>query len=187
MRNKNTKLNIMKKILIVSGIFSVFIGCNSNPKLDTTKQIVGDSSRLYNNTLYTDTAKSIQAVAPGGAVKSVREVTYTDNNGIKTKTTTTTTTAPVGTRTTHHYANRSGVSNNASSNNSSSNTTTTTTRRKGWSSGAKDAVIGGVGGAVLGAVVDKKHGQGAIIGGVAGAAGGYLLGHSKDKKDGRIR
>jgi hypothetical protein len=48
-------------------------------------------------------------------------------------------------------------------------------------------VIGGVGGAVAGAVISKKKGKGAIIGGVVGAAGGYILGRSKDKKDGRVQ
>ena len=59
------------------------------------------------------------------------------------------------------------------------------THKKGWSKGAKDAVIGGVGGAAVGAAVSHDHSKGAIIGGVAGAAGGYLIGHKKDKKSGR--
>jgi hypothetical protein len=60
-------------------------------------------------------------------------------------------------------------------------------RRRGMSSGAKDALIGGAGGAVVGAVVSKNNrGSGALIGGVIGATGGYLLGHSKDKRTGRV-
>ena len=57
--------------------------------------------------------------------------------------------------------------------------------KKGWSKGAKDAAIGGVGGAAVGAAVSHDKSKGAIIGGVAGAAGGYLIGHKKDKKSGR--
>jgi uncharacterized protein YcfJ len=55
-------------------------------------------------------------------------------------------------------------------------------KRPGWSSRAKDAVIGGAAGAVGGAIVSKHKGKGAIIGGLAGAAGGYIIGNGKDKK-----
>jgi uncharacterized protein YcfJ len=43
-------------------------------------------------------------------------------------------------------------------------------------------LIGAGAGAVTGAVISKKKGKGAIIGGVVGATGGYLLGRHKDKK-----
>lgn len=59
--------------------------------------------------------------------------------------------------------------------------------KKGWSKGAKDATIGGVGGAVAGAAVSHDHSKGAIIGGVAGAGAGYLVGHHKDKQSGRAK
>jgi YMGG-like Gly-zipper len=59
-------------------------------------------------------------------------------------------------------------------------------KKKGWSDAAKGATIGGVGGAVAGAVISKNKGKGAIIGGVIGAAGGYILGRKKDKKSGRV-
>ena len=58
-------------------------------------------------------------------------------------------------------------------------------KNTGWSQAAKNATIGGVGGAVAGAVIGKG-GKGAIIGGVIGAAGGYILGRKADKKSGRI-
>ena len=58
--------------------------------------------------------------------------------------------------------------------------------KKGWSKAAKGAAIGGASGAVIGAVVSKKKGLGAVIGGVVGAAGGYTIGRSKDRKDGRV-
>ena len=53
-------------------------------------------------------------------------------------------------------------------------------KREGWSDAAKGATIGGVGGAVAGAVIGKGA-KGAVIGGVIGAAGGYILGRKKDK------
>ena len=58
-------------------------------------------------------------------------------------------------------------------------------KKKGISDAAKGAAIGGVGGAVAGAIIGKG-GKGAIIGGVVGAAGGYILGRQKDKKTGRV-
>jgi outer membrane lipoprotein SlyB len=60
-----------------------------------------------------------------------------------------------------------------------------TQQKKGWSKAAKGAVIGGATGAVVGAAVSNKRGKGAIIGGVVGAGTGYIIGRSKDKKDGR--
>lgn len=61
-----------------------------------------------------------------------------------------------------------------------------TTEKKGWSKAAKGAAIGGGSGAVLGAVINKKNRvAGGVIGGVVGAGVGYLIGRSKDKKDGR--
>lgn len=59
-------------------------------------------------------------------------------------------------------------------------------KKKGWSKAAKGAVIGGAGGAVIGAVVNKRNrAAGAVIGGVLGAGGGAVIGRSQDKKDGR--
>jgi len=58
--------------------------------------------------------------------------------------------------------------------------------KKGMSKAAKGAIIGGVGGAVIGGVATKST-KGAVIGGVVGATGGYIIGRSKDKKDGRVR
>lgn len=53
-------------------------------------------------------------------------------------------------------------------------------KKGGWSDAAKDATIGGVGGAVLGGVIGKGA-KGAVIGGVLGGVGGYILGRKKDK------
>jgi hypothetical protein len=59
--------------------------------------------------------------------------------------------------------------------------------KEGWSKAAKGAVIGGVGGALGGAVINKKNrAVGAVIGGVIGAGGGYVIGRKMDKNDGRV-
>jgi hypothetical protein len=58
-------------------------------------------------------------------------------------------------------------------------------KNEGWSKAAKGTAIGAGSGAVLGAIISKNKGKGAVIGGVVGAAGGYVLGRMQDKKDGR--
>lgn len=168
-----TKLKKMKSILVVLFAFTlIFMACKS--KNETNKDIVGiDSAAYYKNNMLADTAKS-EALAPGTTKKvvetrnpdgTITTVTTTSNN----KTTSATKTGTTSPRTVA----------------SSGTGTTTTTAKKGWSSRAKGAVIGGVGGAVVGAAVSKKKGKGAVIGGVVGAAGGYIIGNEKDKKDGR--
>jgi hypothetical protein len=58
--------------------------------------------------------------------------------------------------------------------------------KKGWSKAAKGAAIGGGAGAVAGAVLVKKNRvAGGAIGAIVGGGIGYLIGRSKDKKDGR--
>jgi hypothetical protein len=70
----------------------------------------------------------------------------------------------------------------------SQNAAKTTTRTKGWSKAAKGTAIGAAGGAVLGAVINKRNrAVGAVIGGVIGGGGGYVIGRTMDKKDGRIQ
>ena len=61
-------------------------------------------------------------------------------------------------------------------------------QKKGWSKAAKGAAIGGGAGAIAGAVLVKKNRvAGGVVGGVVGAGIGYLIGRSKDKKDGRVQ
>ena len=55
--------------------------------------------------------------------------------------------------------------------------------RKGWSPQAKGAVIGGLGGAAAGAIINKRNRPvGGVIGGVAGGAVGYGVGKHIDNK-----
>jgi outer membrane biogenesis lipoprotein LolB len=70
--------------------------------------------------------------------------------------------------------------------NSESANSAKASQKKGWSKAAKGAAIGAGTGAVIGAVVHKKNRvAGGVVGGVVGAAGGYGIGRSIDKKDGR--
>jgi osmotically inducible lipoprotein OsmB len=69
--------------------------------------------------------------------------------------------------------------------NTNAQTTVKEKNKKGMSHKAKDAIIGGVGGAVVGGAVGG--GKGAVIGGVAGAGTGYAIGAHQDKKHPRKR
>jgi hypothetical protein len=81
---------------------------------------------------------------------------------------------------------RSTSTNRVYRSSSESSNTAKASTKKGWSRAAKGAVIGGVGGAAAGAIINKKNrGAGAVVGGVVGAAAGYGIGRHKDKKAGR--
>ncbi|RTL56354.1 MAG: glycine zipper 2TM domain-containing protein [Sphingobacteriales bacterium] len=73
-----------------------------------------------------------------------------------------------------------------SSSTAGTGTTYEAPRKKGWSHAAKGTAIGAGAGAVAGAIIDKKHGRGAVIGAVVGAGAGYIIGRQKDKKTGRV-
>lgn len=81
----------------------------------------------------------------------------------------------------HKIGNSTATGNNSTARNYSSSAPS---KPRGWSNAAKDAAIGGVGGAIVGGVIGK--GKGAIIGGVIGAGGGYVIGRAKDKRTGRV-
>jgi hypothetical protein len=84
-------------------------------------------------------------------------------------------------------ARRSTSTSKATSGTMSSTSTNQAKVKKGWSKSAKYSVIGGVAGGVAGAVINKKNRVvGGVIGAVIGAGGGYAIGRSQDKKDGRI-
>ncbi|MEO7801128.1 MAG: glycine zipper domain-containing protein [Ginsengibacter sp.] len=140
----------MKKLFMCWAVISVFAACKSR-NVDTTDVTGLDTTLLYKNNVYSDTA-SIQdrTVAP----KPARSQTS----------------APVARPSTN-----TGTQSQ------------TTQKKEGWSNSTKGAVIGGVGGAVVGAVVSKKKVQGAVIGGAVGATGGYIIGRAKDKKEDRIQ
>lgn len=61
-----------------------------------------------------------------------------------------------------------------------------TSAKKGWSRKAKGAVIGGGGGAILGAIINKNNRLvGGALGGALGAGIGYVIGNELDRKHGR--
>jgi hypothetical protein len=61
-----------------------------------------------------------------------------------------------------------------------------TSVKKGWSRKAKGAVIGGGGGAIIGALINKNNRLvGGALGGAVGAGVGYIVGNELDRKHGR--
>ena len=164
------KSSIMKHLSIILLATIVFASCKRKDTLETDKNIVimTDTSRAGGSYLSdTGLAKMPVAVAPVAAAPApTRRTTSTRQRSSSNN-------------------NNTSSTNNNSNTNSGSGTTTQPTRRTGISKAAKGAIIGGVGGAVIGGVVGKNA-KGAIIGGAAGAAGGYILGRSKDRRDGRI-
>lgn len=168
----------MKKIFIAIVTLASFAACKSNKTdLETTKAVVlVDTTGMYKSNVLTDTGSMI-------VTQPVNRQQVSSNAGNTNASNTTTrkrTTSP--TRRTTRYSN-SNV--NSGSNQTTSSGQTTAPRRRGWSKAAKGATIGGVGGAVTGAIISKNKVKGAVIGGVLGAAGGYIIGRDKDKKDGR--
>lgn len=162
----------MKQLLIILLATIVLASCKRKDNLQTDKNIVimTDTSKASGSYLNdTGLAKKPVAVAPVAAAPAPTKRTTSTRHRSSTR-----------------YGNSSTTNNNSTVNNSGSgNYPTQPVRRRGISKAAKGAIIGGVGGAVIGGVIGKNA-KGAIIGGAAGAAGGYILGRSKDRKDGRI-
>lgn len=162
----------MKRILSILSIAAVITlvmtACNRNSSADTNSLSYADTvglaqfqawkfqnERLDPNQYYMNAVQNTPAAAPR-------------------RTTTTTT------RTSTSSSSGSGSMSSGSQNYAK------TTEKKGWSKAAKGAAIGGGAGAVAGAVLLKKNRvAGGVVGGVVGAGIGYLIGRSKDKKDGR--
>jgi len=89
-------------------------------------------------------------------------------------------------KTTKSYSSVQKTSNTGGSLNSVSQYPAKATAKKGWSRKAKGAVIGGGGGAILGAVINKNNRLvGGALGGALGAGIGYVIGNELDKKHGR--
>ena len=158
----------MKKVFLMMMVVASVAACKSKSSTEgETKNLImlPDSSRM-NNSYLTDTGKVSAAAIRNGNTTVVTHSTPTRNTG----------------------------SSHSTSNTSTSTTTTSSAStapaaapaKKGWSKAAKGATIGGVGGAVAGAVIGHNA-KGAIIGAAAGAAGGYIIGRGQDKKDGRVK
>lgn len=157
-------------------IVAAFTACKNKSNLETNKDLItlGDSS--YSGSYLTDTgavANPDEFINAGGVVSGKATV---ENQPV----------ASAPKRRSTSSGSSSTASNSGNTSQGSGSGTTASTQKKGMSKAAQGAIIGGVGGAVAGAVIGKS-GKGAVIGGVVGAAGGYIIGRGKDKKSGRVQ
>lgn len=188
----------MKKIFTVLAAAAMFAACNSKSDLDTQKDVVAtDPSKMYTSNASTDVStaapkEQAPTVAPTRTI--IRErVVYINRTPRATHQTVreadpvepvintvpqSQSQANAGTASTQGTGTSVGT---GAGEGTSMPSAAPVEKKKGWSSAAKDATIGGVGGAVVGAVLSRNKGKGAIIGGVLGGVGGYILGRKKDK------
>ncbi|HWJ91984.1 MAG TPA: glycine zipper domain-containing protein [Flavisolibacter sp.] len=156
----------MKKIFIVVMAAGMAASCNTKPKTDATTTTVPNQDTV--------------GLASYRQWKAQNELNTTTQLQEQSANTANAPARTTSTRKTSASSSRVYRSNSTSSN------TAQASSKKGWSKAAKGAVIGGVGGAAAGAIINKKNrAAGAVIGGVLGAGAGYGIGRHKDKKDGR--
>ena len=182
----------MKTPLIALAVTAtIFVSCNNNPTLQqpTTTQIpTADTAGLAQ---FQNWKTQQEMVSTNGVFNGINEFDESQSNSVRYaeaapvartyRTTTTRRSAP--TRTRSVSSNRSYGGGGGSYGQTS--TRTAPARKRGWSKAAKGTAIGAGSGAVLGAIVSKKKGKGAIIGGLLGAGAGYVIGRAGDKRDGR--
>jgi hypothetical protein len=191
----------MKKLFTVLTTAVLFAACSSDSDLDAKKDVVlTDTAGMYKSNYSTDVSTPVEdpqekTVAPTKIIRETR-VVYVDRTP-KTKKPVYHEATPVNpvvtqpqpqqqesntqTSSSGNPTDNTGVNTGNTGGSGTETTSDQPAKKEGWNNSVKGAVIGGVGGAVLGAVISKKKGKGAIIGGVLGAAGGYILGKKKDK------
>src|SRR5690606_19106244 len=130
------KTKIMKKILMILILSSVFIACKHKSESETSKDLILMNDGLSNSYL-SDTGIVSTASMRSGA-EEVEVVTKPN------------VTSPKKSSSNSGNSNSGTVSSGSSN---SSGTSTQTTQKKGISKAAKGAIIGGVGGAAAGAVI----------------------------------
>lgn len=192
----------MKKVLLGISLLVFYGACTSKKEssLDMQKDLLPvNSTSMYNSSILTDTGTvksegtepvvrtyNYRKPAPRRKQVQTAQTVYNnpapvtvpqpDNTGVVN--------VPVSTPGPVVTTPSAGADNGNNAGTGTEGTETPVVKKKGWSDAAKGAVIGGVGGAIAGAVINgKNRGKGAIIGGVVGAAGGYILGKKKDKRD----
>ncbi len=164
----------MKNIFYIFALITLLAACKSksSPDLESNKDLMILTDPSMNGNYLSDTGVV--------ATAAMRNSTVTPNMNGNTFTKNTRRSGGSNGRV---YGSSVSSGGTASSSGTGSNTRTS---KKGISKAAKGAIIGGVGGATVGAVIGK-NGKGAVIGGVIGAAGGYIIGRKQDKKDGRVQ
>ena len=165
----------MKKIFVVIALSSVMFACNNKAKEEAAlKQQEAEKQLAIKAVKYSLRLDSFKK-AETAKVEAEKEAKHQAELAEARRA------GAASSKSSSSYASSGGSSS------SSYGGTQPTAKKKGWSDGAKGAVIGGAAGAVGGALIDKKIGRGAIIGGLVGAGGGYLIGRGEDKKSGRVQ
>ena len=183
--------NLLLSILIITG----FAACNSKTSLDSASrdiQLLSDST-VYSSSAFSDTAVTAKAEITHATIAKSPKVIVKAPKNIPTlsRVSAPVYTAPVSIPQTETppiistpatTASGTTVATGNTANSGNVATVPQVEQKKGWSKAAQGAAIGGVAGAVGGAILSKKKGLGAVVGGVVGAAGGYILGKGMDKK-----
>lgn len=186
----------MKKFILSVFVVATFMACKNESKTDTANrdiQFLSDST-VYNNSTFSDTAATPKEEiipekaepAPKVIVKTIR---IHDRAPVKAPVYRQPASVPpvLATPPVAEAPAKTSESGSATTGTTSDNGSVATTpevqKKKGWSKAAQGAAIGGVAGAVGGAIISKKKGLGAVVGAAVGAAGGYIIGKNKDKKE----
>jgi hypothetical protein len=195
------KIEAMKNLLLSLIVITSFAACKSDLKTDTANRdihLLSDSA-VYNNTTFSDTPVTVKAEPIQiKASETPRVIVKKTKKNVPAKSTVSApvynhpaAVPPVVATPPIVAAPESTVGKSTSGTGTSDNTGTVATtpqveKKKGWSKAAQGAAIGGVTGAVGGAILSKKKGLGAVVGGVVGAAGGYIIGKKMDKKENKL-
>lgn len=192
----NQKQKIMKKFILPLLSVLVLTACSSkkDSDLENTKQIVLTAPAVANaDTMVTNEVAADNKPEPAQIINNyyaAHKQTNLPKKKVKQPPVVINTPAPVQPEVIAPVATApTNTSGNEVASNGNENVPEASPvevkKKKGISDAGKGAIIGGVGGAVAGAVIGK-NGKGAAVGAVIGAAGGYILGRKSDKKSGRI-
>lgn len=198
----------MKNLLLIIFIITGLAACKSDPEVSQQRniQLLPDAGS-YTNNVFSDTNSLVkeqpvpEKIEPKANTKTIvrtiiierpspqsgktREVTKRENGA-----TPVVIADPVSTQPVDNVPSpkSTGIDSSSTAGNSGAATTSNdekVQKKAGMNKATQGAIIGGVAGAVGGAVISKKKGLGAVVGGIAGAAGGYIIGKNMDKKDNR--
>ncbi len=201
----------MKNFILFLLIITGFSACKSDPGVNQDRNIrlLSDTSSYMNN-VFSDTNTTVKAdevpapVAQQPKTKTIVRTVIIERPAAKSEAVPqqspqsgnippVVASAPVSTTPVPEPRSETkrtdSVSNSGIDNSGSTASTTGQTAQKktGMNKATQGAIIGGVAGAVGGAVISKKKGLGAVVGGIAGAAGGYIIGKNMDKKDNKFQ
>lgn len=199
----------MKNLLLIIFIITGLAACKSDPEVSQQRniQLLPDAGSYTNNVL-SDTNSLVKAEPapekidekpntktivrtiiierPASQNGKVREATKQESDTPPVATAEPVSTSPAENVPSPQKTGIDGNSSAGSSGTATSSNSEKVQKKTGMNKATQGAIIGGVAGAVGGAVISKKKGLGAVVGGIAGAAGGYIIGKNMDKKDNRF-